>query len=96
MILVLCISFFDGHTGNTILAHTTFWPFGISLKLMKSTQSVPLMSLIPRDSLPSPFLHEFIQISFVGPLLRCLHSSNYPVLSFTTSFLCRKLGVVLE
>ena len=78
------------------MAHANFWPCVISLNLIKETQSVPLMSLIPYDSLPISLLHEFIQISFVGPLIRCLNSSNCPVFSFTTAFVCRALVVFLE
>ena len=55
---------------------------------MKSTQFVPLTSLIPFANLRKSLMHDRFHVAFYLPLIRCRYSSSSSVEEFSTALHC--------
>ena len=86
--LVQCISAFCDIILATILPYVTYLPSGTLSLGMKKMVFVPDVILVPTPcaSWPISFANEFSQMAIVGPLTRCLYSSDAPVVESMTKF----------
>ena len=86
--LVRYVSTFCGPFLAPIISYVTVIPAGTLSLGMKNMVFVPYGILVPTPcaSRPISFANEFPQIALVGPLIRCLYSSDSPVVGSMKTF----------